>query len=304
MSFPDLLLVPNAVAGLLRVTGDDAFAYLQSQFSNDLRRPGIAHPATYGLWLTRKGKVAADSLAVRLGDNEILLLAFHTPADKLEEKVLENVIADDVTTSVPSWPVFTAAGSGSGALLISLGLPVPEPGTFAIDSDILVVASRRGPAAYELIDRGPVPTLAARIAKTNTPMAGPDALEAPRLLAGVPRVPEDCGPGDLPQEAGLDSDAVSFSKGCYLGQEVMARLQAQGRANRVLTRIIINKDVAANAGDKLYAGDSEAGEIRSKIATGAGCVAMAMLRIRVAETVETFSTTPGGAPAATRFPAS
>lgn len=288
----------------MRVTGEDAFPYLQSQFSNDLRRPGDAAPATYGLWLTRKGKVAADSLVARLAENEFLLISFHTPTAALAEKVAENIIADDVETDSPAWPGVTLAGPGAADALASAGLETPVSGSWARTGALLVVASRRGGDSYEIFATDGDAGRLDGIFKPDTSGAGAAKLESLRLESGIPRVPEDCGPSDLPQEAGLDADAVSFTKGCYLGQEVMARLQSQGRANRVLTRVLISKDVLATPGTKLFSQDAEAGEIRSVANTGAGCEAMAMLRLRVAETAATFSVAPGGEPSVTRIPAS
>lgn len=297
------LVVPGALAGVLRITGEDAFAYLQSQFSNDLRRPGVAKPVIYGLWLTRKGRVAADSLVVRLASEEFLLISFHTPADALALKVLENVIADDVEAAPVACSGVTLAGKGASDTLRSLGLPVPPAGEWEATGPLVVVASRRGGESFEVvsIDDAAFAVFLSSIRNLVTP-DGVGALESQRLASGIPAVPGDCGPGDLPQEAGLDVDAVSFTKGCYLGQEVMARLQAQGRATRTLTRVVSTDGMVFYSGQKLFAGAEEAGEIRTQAIVGADSVAMAMLKNRVAEGVETFACDAGGNPVVTRAP--
>ena len=299
-----LIIVLRAVAGLLRVTGEDAFAYLQSQFSNDLRRPASESPVTYGLWLTRKGKVAADSLVIRLAADDFLLLSFHTPAESLAEKVLENVIADDVSAEPVACGGVTVAGAGAKAAVAASGLPVPVSGTWLAKDGLIVVASRRGGDSYEIVstDSAVFAAFSERVQNSMT-SGGVAALEALRVASGIPRVPEDCGPGDLPQEAGLDADAVNFTKGCYLGQEVMARLQSQGRANRGLARVTFPAGVVPERLAKLFAGESEAGEIRSGANIGGVYTAMAMVRLRVADGVDSFSTTPSGEPAVARIPA-
>lgn len=305
MNFQQTLIVPDSIAGVLRITGEDAYAYLQSQFSNDLRRPDSDRPVTYGLWLTRKGKVAADSLVARLAPDDFLLISFHTPADKLSEKVLENVIADDVSAAPVACAGVTVAGKGAADTLAASGLPVPAAGAWAGSPDgLLVLASRRGGESYEVVslDPGVFAGFLSRIQNQITP-EGPGALESLRVAAGIPRVPEDCGPGDLPQEAGLDADAVSFDKGCYLGQEVMARLQSQGRATRALARVILPEGVAPEPHAKLFSGSEEAGEIRSHASVDGLRVAMAMLRNRVATGVDSFSTVPGGEHSVARFAA-
>ena len=300
MIHEETFVVRDAVAGLVRVAGSDAFDYLQSQFSNDLRNPDTGSPATYGLWLTRKGRVAADSLVARLAPEEFLLLSFYTPSEALAAKVTENVIADDVESAPFAAVTHTVAGPDAAAFLASAGIPVPAPGAFARDGDLIVLASRRGGESYEIVETGG----SSRIRETMTREEGLAALESLRVSRGVPRVPEDCGPGDLPQEAGLDEDAVCFTKGCFLGQEVMARLRSQGRATRMLTRLLLKEGVSAEPGAKLFSGDAEAGEVRSQANVGAGRVVMAMLRLRVAETAEHFSLSPGGESSLTRIPAS
>ena len=67
--------------------------------------------------------------------------------------------------------------------------------------------------------------------------AAPGDLELMRIRARVPRVLQDIGPADIPNEGGLDRDAISYSKGCYTGQEVMARVRALGRVRRVLVHV-------------------------------------------------------------------
>lgn len=297
------LVVPDSLAAVLRVTGEDAFAYLQSQFSNDLRRPGCARPVTYGLWLTRKGRVAADSLVVRLAPEEFLLVSFHVPPDALATKVLENVIADDVESAPVACAGVTFAGKDAADTLRSLGLPVPPAGEWAAEGALVVVASRRGGGSFEVVsvDDAAFAEFLGRIRNMVT-TSGAAALESLRLASGIPAVPADCGPGDLPQEAGLDADAVAFTKGCYLGQEVMARLQAQGRATRTLTRVVATEGTVFSTGQKLFAGADEAGEIRTQAFVGEASVAMAMLKNRVSEGVETFAVEMGGNPVVTRAP--
>ena len=109
--------------------------------------------------------------------------------------------------------LLTVAGAPEGAEeLADLALPGTLPGTLD-----LVVADA-----------------AAAIARLGLPEASAEARDMARVAAGQPLVGRDTGPATLVQEAGLEGDAVSFEKGCYLGQETVARLQFRGRANRVL----------------------------------------------------------------------
>lgn len=295
----------NTPAGALRITGEDAFAYLQSQFSNDLRRPGVERPATYGLWLTRKGKVAADSWVIRLGAEEFLLLSDHITTEALAAKVPENVIADDVLVEPAVGERYTIFGDDAAKLLAELGLPVPNQGDWQRGVGALVVGVRRGVApAFDVFFEGSTADseLARRIRDLVTP-GGDVAIVRARVFAGIPSVPADCGPSDLPQESGMESFAVSFDKGCYLGQEVMARLHAQGRPTRTLARVVAGSHVDLSVGTKLYVGDNEAGEVRSCVSVDAGYMAFVMFKNRFADGVEAFSTAPGETPCVTRHSA-
>lgn len=298
------LVVADAVSAVLRVTGEDAFAYLQSQFSADLRPCVRDGAAVYGLWLSRKGRVEADSVAAAIGPGDMLLISYYTPCGELQSKVSANVVADDAEFVPVGFGSFTFVGDGAGDALRAVSLPVPEPGRFVRDGDVAVFSGRRGPRSYEVVFLSAEAARAAgECIRNKHTLSGPDALEPVRLLSGVPRVPRDCGPGDLPQEAGLDAIGVCYDKGCYLGQEVMARLKAQGRPTRTLERVVFPLSAAPGAlPAPLWAGGVDCGELRSSASIGADCVAFAMLKSRLADGVDTFALTPSGEPVVRRHP--
>jgi folate-binding protein YgfZ len=96
----------------------------------------------------------------------------------------------------------------------------------------------------------------------------------------VPRQGSDVDDKTIPQEAGLELDAVSFTKGCFLGQELVCRIDTRGHVNRQLRRVAF-ASVGAKAGDVVRAGDKEVGTITSIAVTDDGAVALAMLRHEV-----------------------
>jgi folate-binding protein YgfZ len=107
----------------------------------------------------------------------------------------------------------------------------------------------------------------------------PTALHRARLAAGVPAIPGEFGPQDLPQEAGLETVAISFNKGCYLGQEVMARLHAMGQVRRRLLRVGgIGPAPAANV--EIRQNDKRVGELRAVTDDGRdGWLGLALLNL-------------------------
>lgn len=244
--------MPCAIAdtAVVRVTGEDAAAFLQGQCSADLR----AAPVTDALWLSRKGRVLAHTVVSREADGSFLLLCPHLAAADLIAVVTANVIADDVAAEdeTSRWARWIVWGQAPGM-----------PGARAF-------ATRRfGVDAWDL--------LTSPDAAAPGEVAAPGALEAVRIGAGVPAVPADCGAGEFPQECGLDA-WVSYAKGCYLGQEVMARIQSMGSLRRILRRV--SGPVAV--GQELRAADGKTvGTVRS----AAGDLGLALVAADLAEGV-------------------
>jgi folate-binding protein YgfZ len=287
---PDALTVQTRPAAVLRVSGEDAPAYLQSQCSKDLRGLGPGQ-VRYGLWLDRKGKVHADSLIFCQEPEVFILLSPYCPAEALTAKLEENIIADEVEIE----DLTVAART-----VVEIGLPagdMPAAGIFSmkqagegsVSADGLSFAGRRSvrPCRETLWLYG-LPEGADALPSDD------DALACERITAGIAAVPADIGPGDLPQEGGLERDAVSFNKGCYLGQEVMARLHAMGRTQRALHRVTLDKLPASLPAEVLDAEGKTVGELRSAAACADGVVGLAMLKKRALGEGNTFTLTGGG----------
>jgi folate-binding protein YgfZ len=99
-----------------------------------------------------------------------------------------------------------------------------------------------------------------------------------RIIAGIPAIPADIGPTDLPNEAGLEAEAISYTKGCYLGQEVMARLKSMGQVRRRLLRVQGVTGQMPKTPVPVFAGVRQVGELRSAIGDGVGgWIGLAML---------------------------
>ncbi len=252
-------------AAWLRVTGEDAATFLQGQFTNELRglSPG---GAVYGLWLTLKGKVLADSFVVRGAEPaEFWVGSYFSPAAVIRERLEAFIIADDVVVEdvTAEWAGVTVFGEGVAAAM------AVDAATAAVERVGAVFRGRRGKEeAVEWVF--PV----AETAAVRAQIAGGRELEGEemvrrRISAGVPAVPADLGPGDLPGEGGLEQDAISYTKGCYLGQEVMARLKSMGQVRRRLMRVV-GPAGPGSLPAALFAGGRKVGEVRSAVSDGAG----------------------------------
>ncbi len=227
MNVPTSLAVfPWKPAAWLRITGSDAANFLQGQFTNELRNlsPGRA---VYGFWLNVKGKVIADSFVMRgEGAEEFWVGSYFSTAAVIRERLESFVIADDVA-------VEDATGDWAAVTLMG-----PVPAAMAREARRgFVFPGRRGrDESTEWVFRA-TEGAAVRAGLTGARVVGVDEMTRHRIEAGIPAVPADVGPGDLPNEGGLEDVAISYTKGCYLGQEVIARLKSMGQVRRRLMRV-------------------------------------------------------------------
>ena len=266
----------------LRVSGEDAATFLQGQFTNDLQHIPVG-TATYGLWLNQKGKVLADSFVRKVSPQDWRVLSYFSPATVIRERLEAYIIADDVVIEdiTETTVGLTLLGTIS-AREMGLG---PEACEFRgrrmteLHSELVFPAA----AEFEV-----TPRLAGGLSLT------PGEMELKRIAAGIPAVPGDIGATDLPNEGGLDAVAISYTKGCYLGQEVMARLKSMGQVRRRLMRVH-GSDAPPPRPAALYQGERKVGELRSAAREGAGWIGLAMISLVQLQREAGLALTPNGA---------
>ncbi len=269
-------------SAVLRVWGPDANSYLQGQFTQDLRLK-IGESA-YGLWLDLKGKTLADSQVLKRGENDYLIVSFSISAEALKARLEAYLIADEVELAdeTAAWESILIWGEGAAALAVPLG-------TLAWPSRRAGTTSRQW-----LVPAGQSAAVIAELKKSATESNHASA-ELERLRAAVPAVPADIGPRELPNEGGLDEIAISYTKGCYLGQEVMARLKNLGQVRRRL-HVIRGAGAPPAPGTVLYQGERKVGEMRSAAADGNEFIAMALLSLVNLDAPAGLGLAPNAAP--------
>ncbi|HKB93195.1 MAG TPA: hypothetical protein VKC62_03025 [Gaiellaceae bacterium] len=226
----------------VRVAGPDAADYLQRLVSNDVAglAEGDALPA---LLLTAKARVIAPLVVWRRGEEDFLLLTEPSLGEPVRA-LLTRMRLRARCEIEPEEHVSVLVFDGDG------GLPSDLPG------------------AVEVLDADLEPTV------------GPDELELRRIEAGVPRWGREIDDRILPAEAGLDATHVSFSKGCYPGQEPVARLHYRGHPNRGL-RVLELDEVPPYDAELLHDGKA-VGRVTSAARRGDGSVAaLAFVRTEV-----------------------
>lgn len=237
----------------------------------------------YGLWLDQKGKVLADSHVLRKADNDFLVVSFSAMAAQLLARLEAYLIADEVE-------LLDQTGDWSGVLLWGESVAALKPPV-----GVLTLPSRRAGthSVQWLVPTGQQAEVAAELKKISASESDRAAAELARLRAGVPAVPVDIGPRDLPNEGGLEDVAISYTKGCYLGQEVMARLKNLGQVRRRL-HLVQGTGAAPAPGTALHQGERKVGEMRSAAADGGEFLALAMVSLVNLDPAAGLSLAPGG----------
>ena len=222
---------------IIRAQGEDAEDYLQSQWSIDL--PKLEEGGVrFGLRLSLKGKVLAGAYLARLQEEEFLLIAEQMTPGSLINMLEENVVADEVEFSDESenWEYFSLKMTEPEDLLANLGKAKLADAEFLHWEDGLFFADDRlsGDGYCAVVKKGSVAIdkICEGLAEISESEYGFQRIKGRKYS-----IPAEVGADDLPQEAGLETSFVDFNKGCYLGQEVMARLHAMGQVQRQVVSI-------------------------------------------------------------------
>ncbi len=239
---------------LLEVTGRDAVTFLHNQASCDLKNlaPGRA---SYGTFCNPQGRVLADFIALVPGPERVLL--------RLRRDILQSTLAalgrfamfSRVTLSAASdgWQLLGCQGAGSAAALgrVFTDQPAADLAWSGGDGAILLQLDGSGECFEVWVDHGEQPTLQLEAAFPAT--ASEAEWEAATLRRGIARVTAATTGELLPQQLNYDlSGHINFRKGCYPGQEVIARMHYKGKAKRRLLLVQLPAGAAASAGEPLY----------------------------------------------------
>jgi folate-binding protein YgfZ len=272
--------------GVLLVSGPDAADYLQSQLTNDFEAI-VPDEGRYAALLDRKGHLVADMRALRLSQarsGTFWLDAEPVAAEPLRKHLEMYKIGRDVEVvdGTADWAITSLIGPASAAFA-GVSPPSPEHAQRYAERDgieVLAVATDHGldlitpPAALD--------SLHEQLAAAGAAPVGEEAAEIIRVESGRPRFGHDMGPESMPAEAGIVERAVDFEKGCYIGQEPVARLHYRGKPNRTLRGLRLSGTAAH--GDPLLLGEREVGTIgTSCLSPALGPIALAIVRREAAD---------------------
>jgi tRNA-modifying protein YgfZ len=227
------------------VRGPGAEAFLQAMLSNDMEKLAVGD-ACEALLLTPKARVIAPLVVLRRGVEDFLLLTEPGAGEPTRAALLRMRFAAKCEIELEQHTSHVVLGGEDG-------IPTADYGERAV----------------EVLDAGFVPTV------------DYDELERLRIAAGTPRLGREIDDRVLPAEAGLDARAIDFAKGCYPGQEPIARQHYRGRVNRSLRTLELEGDEVPEYDAELTHEGKAVGRVTSAARDGDHVVALAYVRVEV-----------------------
>jgi folate-binding protein YgfZ len=270
-------LLDRSERGKLLAQGDEAAEYLQGQLTNDVEGldPGEGH---YAALLDRKGHMQGDMRVLRLAPDEVWI---DTEPEALEAvrrhletyKIGREVEIADLTAERA---IVSLIGPRSVEIAATAALPAhASEATNVGGVECLAVGTSDG---IDLIaDAADAERLREALLAAGPAEVSPEAAEVLRIEAGTPRFGAEMSAETMPAEAGIVARAVDFEKGCYIGQEPVARLHYRGKPNRRLRGLLLSAPVVP--GTSLRLGEREVGRVGSACVSPArGPIALAIVR--------------------------
>jgi len=267
----------------LCLTGGERKRFLHGQVTNNVKDLEVGQ-GCYAALTTAKGRMQSD-LNIYCLPNELLLDFEPGLAAAIAQRLEKYIIADDVqiVDVAPHYGLLSVQGPKAGSVVGALGLGVdlpPEQMRFASVNDptlgeIFCMNFPRGQSlGYDLFVPSPALGMAseklmAAVKGIGGRPCGWQALEMIRIEAGIPRFGADMDETNFPPETGIEARAVSYTKGCYIGQEVIARIRTYGQVAKSLRGLRLADDLneLPKKGDKLFQGEKEVGYITSAVAS-------------------------------------
>jgi folate-binding protein YgfZ len=276
----------------IALTGGDRVRWLNGMVTNNIRDLAQGH-GVYAFLLNPQGHILGDLYAYNRGDS-IMIDSDQSQSEKLLATFDHYIIMDDVEVASLSdkLTAIGIAGPKTAEVLRAAGFEISklEPLQFSDltwrNAAITVIRDDNASVeSYELwLSRGQVTLLEDALTQAGATRVGATALELLRVAAGIPCYGQDIRERDLPQET-EQQRALHFSKGCYIGQEIVERIRSRGNVHRKFTGFEVHGSLPA-IGTKLQADGRDVGEITSAaslpLAGGERLVALGYIRREIA----------------------
>jgi folate-binding protein YgfZ len=271
-------LVDRSDRGWLVVSGSDRRSYLQGLLTNDIEALDAGR-GCYAAYLTPQGRMIADLWVYELGDVILISMASDLKPvvlAKLDQFIFsEDVKLGDVTETFSAIGVVGPGAAGRIAAIVSgtseaVLTALPEHGNLRRELDgepaiVLRTADTGAPGFDLVVPAGQFSALAGRLREAGAVDLDPAAAEALRIEAGVPKFHRDMDEETIPLEAGIEDRAISLTKGCYVGQEVIIRVlhRGHGRVARRLVGLTLDGSAAPASATPVMSDGRDVGRITS-----------------------------------------
>jgi folate-binding protein YgfZ len=258
--------------GVMTVRGDDRQRWLDGMLTCNVKRLA-AGAGAHGLLLTPQGRIVSELHVLHRGE-ELWLETEASAIASVIARLEKYVIADDVALAdaTPQWARLALEGDGALAVFAACGGASPAQAHGLASARIAgaeVIAARYGFTSAEALQLF-APRASERAVRTALLAAGAqpestETLEVRRVEAGTPWLGKELDESVLPAEAGLDGSAVSADKGCYTGQEVVARMRSRGRLSHRLVGLRFAASALPAPRSALLGERGEAGSVTSAV---------------------------------------
>ncbi len=258
----------------LSLTGADRVRWMNGMVTNNIRDLAVGH-GVYAFLLNPQGRILGDLYVYNQGE-ALIVETDRSQVEKIVATFDHYIIMDDVavTNISEKQTALGLTGPRSRAILNKAGIEVPNLQPLQMITpkcecdcgcvECTVVFGECEPhESYEIwfAPKDVYKTWNALIAAGATPV-GSEALEMQRIVAGIPLYAADIRERDLPQET-EQMRALNFNKGCYVGQEIVERIRSRGNVHRKFSGFLVEGAAEIAAGDKIFSGDKEVGEVTS-----------------------------------------
>ena len=271
-------LVDRSERGKLALIGSGAREFLSGQVTNDVLALEPGH-GLYAAFLTHKGKMLGD-LRVLATETELLLDTERVALQALFDMIRRFKVGFDVELHKRTLESALLSLVGPAARTVAGAEHLPDaehsnaPATIG-DAGVLLAVTDVGVDVVCAAEDAA--TVRAALEEAGAVPVSEDAAEVLRVQRGRPRYGIDLDDATIPQEAGLNDRAVSFTKGCYVGQETVARLFYKGKPNRHLRGLLLSAPAATGA--ELTLGERVVGRLGSSVVSPAlGAIGLALVR--------------------------
>jgi len=271
-----LALADLSYQGLWRVTGDDHTTFLKGLISNDLPK-AESHLGTRACLLTAKGKILSDFFLYPLFEGLLMELEYGN-AEKTKADFMRFRLRSKVEMKSPGWGRVLVSGPNAQQFLEEyLGEKLAVLGEKSVyekeingERIICIKRSMTGETDFHLYIANEGleslwESLMSHGAEWEIQPVGQDALEICRVEAGKPRYGIDMNEETIPVEAGIQGEVISYTKGCFPGQEVIARLKTYGHVNRQLSGLILDGETLPKPGAAVFQGEKTVGWLCSVV---------------------------------------